>query len=312
MAKKINYKNLKINREELSTTKIGEINNQEKSPIFLFVMFGLFLAFIFFLPNVVQYMSDNGKNIFEGITGNTPSKKSEEEEKAPEQVYYDINNPSDITLEGLKVSNIKKGTNSLSFRVNNNSDTKFYFNKFNYFLEIYTDNTTLLERVMMDKDSIARNSNKDYTYTIKNTTSASASKIAFVNKNTLDYPAITLKENTEGEQTLICKNANEVLTYTFKNDKLVTINDNVTYAQSNNALDYQNNLSLWQNRVGTYNNMSGVTSTILDNGGSFVASTNLNLKEVNLSNIDNKNYYAYETLAKVVSFELNSSGFTCE
>lgn len=312
MAKKINYKNLKINREELSTTKIGEINNQEKSPIFLFVMFGLFLAFIFFLPNVVQYMSDNGKNIFEGITGNTPSKKSEEEEKAPEQVYYDINNPGDITLEGLKVSNIKKGTNSLSFRVNNNSATKFYFNKFNYFLEIYTDNTTLLERVMMDKDSIARNSNKDYTYTIKNTTSASASKIAFVNKNTLDYPAITLKENTEGEQTLICKNANEVLTYTFKNDKLVTINDNVTYAQSNNALDYQNNLSLWQNRVGTYNNMSGVTSTILDNGGSFVASTNLNLKEVNLSNIDNKNYYAYETLAKVVSFELNSSGFTCE
>lgn len=312
MAKKINYKNLKINREELSTTKIGEINNQEKSPIFLFVMFGLFLAFIFFLPNVVQYMSDNGKNIFEGITGNTPSKKSEEEVKTPEQVYYDINNPGDITLEGLKVSNIKKGTNSLSFRVNNNSDTKFYFNKFNYFLEIYTDNTTLLERVMMDKDSIARNSNKDYTYTIKNTTSASASKIAFVNKNTLDYPAITLKENTEGEQTLICKNENEILTYTFKNDKLETINDNVTYAQSNNALDYQNNLSLWQNRVGTYNNMSGVTSTILDNGGSFVASTNLNLKEVNLSNIDNKNYYAYETLAKVVSFELNSSGFTCE
>ncbi len=49
-----NYDNIKINEEELSITKIGEIVDEEQSNTFVLVLFGLILVFIFLLPVIVK------------------------------------------------------------------------------------------------------------------------------------------------------------------------------------------------------------------------------------------------------------------
>ena len=58
---KFNYTNLKINDEELSITKIGEIVPENQNPIFIFVIVGILLIFIFFLPNIVNLINDKGE-----------------------------------------------------------------------------------------------------------------------------------------------------------------------------------------------------------------------------------------------------------
>ncbi len=315
MAKKFNYKKLQINKEELQTTTIGEISTQDKSPIFMFILFGMFLAFVFFLPNIVTYFQGKSDDLVSGAPKNNieNNKTKDDNTQVNNIVYYDINSNENITLEDiLIVSNLKKSTNNISFKVTNKGESRFYFSKYNYFLELYTSDNTLLERIFLDKDSIVKDSSKDYSYDIKNNTSLSASKIAFVKHQIEDYPNIVLTKNNEEEQVLTCKNKNEVLTYTFKDEKLVTVNDMITYIKDSSELDYQTNLVLWQGKVLNYNSLNGVTSTILNSIDSFVANTTLDLKNVDKSNIDNNYYYEYETLAKIVNFEMESRGFNCE
>lgn len=52
-----NYENIKINEEELSITKIGEITTkEEESSIFILLLFGIIMVFIFCLPLIVSLM----------------------------------------------------------------------------------------------------------------------------------------------------------------------------------------------------------------------------------------------------------------
>ncbi len=52
-----NYENIKINEEELSITKIGKITTkEEESSIFILLLFGIIMVFIFCLPLIVSLM----------------------------------------------------------------------------------------------------------------------------------------------------------------------------------------------------------------------------------------------------------------
>ena len=52
-----NYENIKINEEELSITKIGEITTkEEESSIFILLLFGIIMVFIFCLSLIVSLM----------------------------------------------------------------------------------------------------------------------------------------------------------------------------------------------------------------------------------------------------------------
>ena len=135
--KKFSYKDLKVNEEELSITKIGEMPNENKSPAFLFLIFGILIVFVFFLPEVVKYFEKDSTIITESPS--TSEENKEEELPLNELVYYDLNSSLKVNLEdGIKISNFVVNDNSLSFTITNNKMGKFYFSKRNYFIELYT------------------------------------------------------------------------------------------------------------------------------------------------------------------------------
>ena len=309
--KKFSYKNLKVNEEELSITKIGEMPNENKSPIFLVFVFGLLLVFIFFLPEIVSYFSGKDSNLVNNpVVDNKEKSTSDEKEDI---VYYTINDALEINLEnGIKLNQFKINNDSISFSVTNSKDVDYNFNKKNYFMELYTEEQTLLERVILEKDSISKKNSKEYSYSLLTSTIAGAKKIVFIEKQVDDYPNITLTKNEAGEQILVCKKDFETLSYTFKEDKLQKITDAVNYARSGNELNYQLDFSLWQSRVNNYNAISGITSTFMSNDTGFMVNTVLDLENVKNSSMDNDTFYKYETLAKVVDFEMKARGFDCK
>ncbi len=309
--KKFNYKNLKINEEELAVTKIGEMPNENKNPIFLLLVFGIFIVFVFFLPSVVTYFQEGNFT----ITGNSKVEdepKENELESENEIVYYTIDSNLVVDLEeGIQLNNFKISTDSISYTVHNSLDNKFYFDKRNYFMELYTDNNTLLERIILSKESVSKDVSKDFNYSINTQTASEAKKIVFLEKNVEDYPNVELTKNEADEGELVCTKNFETITYTFHNDDLIQISDIVNYNQMANQSAYQNDLALWQSRVSNYNNIEGVSSSFVTSTNGFVANTVLDLENVKLSNVDNENYYEYKTAAKVVSFEMESRGFSC-
>lgn len=309
--KKFSYKNLIVNEEELSITKIGEMPNANKSPIFLFFVFGLLFAFVFFLPEVVSYFGDEsgiitGNPVIDNPTGDT-------EELTPvELTYYDISANLVVNLEEeINIKNVQINNNTLSLMIVNNKTTKFYFSKRNYFIELYSEEKMLLERIIMSKESVASGISKDFSYTIRPETATNATKIVFVEKEIDDYPNVSLIQNDAGEEMLACVKTYETINYKFKDSKLLAITDVVNYTRGTNELDYQTNLALWQSRAASYNNIEGMSSSFISNDTGFIVNTVLDLANTKKSSIDNDNYYEYETLAKVVSFEMQARGFSC-
>lgn len=308
--KKFSYKNLVVNEEELAITKIGEMPNPNKSPIFLFIVFGILIIFVFFLPDIVKHIEEKNN-----VTTNSPViEKENPVEEIPEKelVYYDLSSTLSVNLEeGIKVNNFITTDNTISFIITNNKSSKFYFSKRNYFLELYTEDKTLLERVILSKDSIASESNKTFTYDILDATATNVKKIVFVEKDIEDYPNVILEKNDASEEILTCVKDYETITYKFQSSKLSSITDIVSYAQTTSDLDYHMNLMKWQERVTTYNNIPGVSSSFISNETGFIVNTVLDLPNVKISSVENENYYAYETLAKVVNFEMEARGFSC-
>lgn len=310
---KFNYKNIKINEEELSITKIGEMENAEQSTFLIFLLFGVILAFVFFLPTIVNFIKGpDEKPDYSLINNNTNEKGNENQDsETAGSTFYLVQDSLEINLEeGIKITKFSLNGNEFSFEVANTRGSRFYFNKDNYFLELYTEDNTLLERFILSDKVVASNATETFYYTVSSNTALNMKKVTFVKKEIADYPNIVLEKNNSQEEVLVCSNANENLTYKFQNEKLISIADVVNY--SANSVDYATNLEKWKAASERLNNMNGIQSIFVDAGNGFVVNTSLDLKSANLSNVNNVHYYAYETLAKVVSFEMNARGYRCK
>ncbi len=306
MAKKekIDYKNVKINPEALASTQIGEISNDEKGP---FVVLGFFLFLLiaaFFMPNIVNFINKKDKVI---VDSDNSSNVTPGQDGASENlVFYDLNDNLTITLDSvLKIDKFKIKDNTINFRITNNGEVRYYFNRYNYFLELYNENNTLLERVILKKEGIARDNYKDYTYEIKAETASAVKKIVFTNIPIDGYPYVETVNNV-----LTCTKNYQTITYSFVEEKLTNIDDLVNVP--NTDTKYQDNLNLYRSQVSQNQNIAGVNATLNELATGFIVSTSLNLKNVDITKLTSDNYYAVDTLAKVVSFEMNARGYTCK
>ncbi len=308
--KKFSYKNLKINTEDLAITKVGEMSNANKSPIFLFFVFGIFIAFVFFLPDIMEYISNKGIPFLITTTTN-------EEEENPENdvnnelVYYDISPELVVNLEdGIVADKFELKNNLLTFTITNRLSSRFYFSKRNYFIELYNGENTLLERIILTKQALASEERLNVSYELLASTAESAKKIVFVEKQIEDYPNIELTKNEASEEVLTCKKDFETLTYTFKEQKLQEITDSVN--QTNMAdPGYQENFHKWQENVNNYSKINGINASIFSNESGFMVNIIIDLKNINESSLNNPYYYSYNTLAKVIDFEMKARGFQC-
>ena len=119
-----------------------------------------------------------------------------------------------------------------------------------------------------------------------------------------------MKENSNKQYTLTCVKDNSNIVYTFDKDKmLIRIKD--TFNMGNdNSISYKQNLSSYQNQVANLNNKNGISSSLVEISTGFTATTDITIKEANLKDINNDNYYK-DASPKVIDFEMESRGYSC-
>lgn len=309
MDKKVKFdsKNVVVNKEPLAITKIGEIENEEQNPLlFLFIIFAILISFSFFLPNIMSLFNKSEEDVY-NTTPKIEDKKPVEEKK--EDVYYDLSQSLVIKInDNLKMENISFNDKILTFILINNTTNSYNINK-NYFIEFYTENKTLLERVMIKKDNLRKDEGKSYTYEI-NSDVSKIKKIRVVEKEENDYPNVEVTKNDLGEENIVCVKKNDEITYKFKENKLVAITNEIRFNAS--EPNYEINKENYQKLNNQYNEKEGIISNFVDFEGGFVFNANLDLKNMKNTNKINSYYYGYDTLAKVVNFEMNAQGFSCK
>ncbi len=317
MGKRNKKEQIVINNEELQATTLGYLEDEKKGPFGLIFLFLIFIVFAFFLPEITNYVNKlMGKNTT-GIIEPTvdPTKKDDKDNNEEEAKMYDITDSLTFDYTSIKFSEFKKYEDNnkyyISFRLDNNSDKMIDLSKSKYFIETYSEDKTLLERHIFNYTKLNTKSYTTEIIELSYDEYNKANKIIISYKTLEDYPEVSLNIDTNSEYVLSCSNSKNKLIYTFNKDsKLVRINDTVNYANDNSS-NYANALINYRNQVANFNNIDGISSSLVEITTGFTVTTDVNVKTVNLNSVNNSNYYGTDAIPKEVKFEMESRGYSC-
>lgn len=313
MTKRKTKEPIVIDKTPLKATSLGNLETKENGPLVAILWVGLLVVCIISLPYIADFVQNyqNNKII------DTPTKKPDhtsdnntQGEITKDQTIYNFEKNLVITENKFNLSDFSVSNNVLTFKITNVGGDVDYFKKHNYFVELFNDDKTLLQRIKFDGITI----NKSKTITL-NVDAVSFTKISFIEKDVKDYPNVTLKTVSE-IPTLTCQNKDLKVIYTFSTDednKLKTIETNYSYASTNK--DYEQMLSRYETYATSYNSLGGVKATLIPINTGFTFKVNIDLATIPeasyTSTFTDKYYYSLDTEAKIVAFELKTSGFTC-
>jgi len=310
MAKK-NKEKIILEDIELKPQVIG-YTYQKKSNIgrviFIFVVFALA---VFYINDISVFINNLlGKNTASSINENTSNnnkKPNNNGNNVGNEVIYNVFSDTLTVQEGsIALNNFVFMNNILTFDITNNSGSNIDLNGKKYFIETYTQDKTLLERFKLDIGSIANNTKVNYKFDLNN----SFYYLVLEEKKIEDYPVVTLKYDQNGFANITCTKNNNKIVYKFSNDELLEINHTIEESDIN-ATDYYVRYSNYQNKAMSYNNLDGITATFNGSLNGYTAVFAIDLQKANLANIKELYYYGYKEVPKVVKFEMQTYGFTC-
>jgi len=214
----------------------------------------------------------------------------------------------DIIVDSFSLD---KEKSILTFKITNNTDNVVKFEDLNYYLELYSGEQTLMERVKITGE-VAINAGLSQTLTknIKSESTNSLGLIGLVKKTVNDYNEVNLTTNEDGSAALVCTYNHEKVTYKFLNNALREVTSEVSYMTTDDY--YLEKFEENKNLSNTYNNKTGVTSTLFEFSEGYNITTNVNLNEASRLYIFNADSFKLNTEPKVVKFEMEAQGFSCK
>ena len=304
----------------LASKSIGKIKkDKQKSPLAMVILFTVLIATIFFIPEITPYfsdlldklnISDNSDVLDEVPTPSLPD-DDEEEEPLPEEPVIEtyLIDPTVIAkYENIEISNVSKTMANNTYYFNytlKNIDTQngFDFATNRVYIDFYQDNT-YLGRALINIDNLGAGGTTTMQSPIDESIYTNANSFQVVNRNVSDYPI------SELGTVITCEAPNRTLTYTFQDNKLVSIRDNYNYIKVDdnsytvNFLNYQAKaLRVEESGIATANALA------IDTGFTYTATINYTT-DVDLTGEDIY-YYKKDTSKDVLNYEIESLGFTC-
>lgn len=297
------------NNEKLESKDLGKLkNNSKKSPVGVIIFMMILLLTVIFLPNITDYLDELKK-----ATPNNEIKPSDKDkddkDNSEELVYYELSTNPVISFNNLVFSNVKLNYNTdynLTLDIENKNSNLINFNDSKYYLELYNSDKTLLERVKVIGKELLTNGQGSYILEINNA-SYTSSKTFLVREIAIaNYPIIEIKDNI-----LTCINGESKITYTFNEDKLTGIEHIYNYTNSN-LEEYSRVLNAYKERNQSFNNISGITSSVVAKDNNFVYNTSIDLIIATAFKSNYPVYFSQNTPSKVVNFELEAMRYNCQ
>jgi len=311
MAKK--NKNIVFENVELKPQVIGYTYQKKSNLGRVLLIFIILILVVYFINDISVFFN----NLIGHKTADTIQKMADEDEKNINKKFFDNDNKEEIVynifdgnlsinVEKLVLNNFNYNNNVLTFDIVNNTGSTVDLSNKKYFLETFTENKTLIDRVKIDINAINANSKISYELDLNN----SFYYVVIDEKTKDDYPNVTLNNNDSEMATITCVKDIETIVYTFNNNELNSIKDTIT---DNNIYDEKYNIryASYQSKAINYNNISGITASFSSTMSGYIAIFNIDLQNTNLGAISEKYYYGYKEEAKVVKFEMQTYGFTC-
>lgn len=315
MAKK-KFENVSLEQKELTPMTIGAFESRKKSSIGIVIIIALFALVMVFLPEISSKLNEFLNPVSPIAPGSTPKPVAPSETKDPEPSeetkFYAFSEDLEIKNEEVSLSDflLDKEKKVLSYSIVNASNGYQDIEALNYYLEIYTSEKILIERVKLAHElTLASGAFKKVSASISEEGVDSLSYLVLVKKSTSDYPPVNLANNEEGTATLTCTKDHEKAIYKFTDSKLVEMSHEYRYENTNE--DYLEVSEEAKKESTSINNKSGVTSTYFEYEGGFNITSIVNLSEASRGYIFHADTFKLDTEPKVVKFEMEAQNFKC-
>ncbi len=314
MAKK-NQK-VEIENIELKPQVIGKVLKKKNNTGRVFIIFIAFILTIVFLPNITVFLNNIfGMKISPTIIDNNKENDHQKTHEnnttgsSKELEYVVFNEHTEIKKDNYTLNSFTILNNSLSFNIQNNLEKSLDLSKEKLYLETYNESKTLIERFKIDLGVLGSKKSQMVKVNLTNT---SIFYIAFVSKTTNDYPVVDLEKNDLGYSSLTCKLGIDTINYTFKNDELVKVKEEVIY--NFNVLDqnYSNEFTKYQTKCTNYDIINGVNTSFNNSSNGFTAIIEADMAILEEDKLEEKYYYKYKEVPKVIKFGMETYGYKCE
>jgi len=281
-------------------------------------LLALFILIVFFLPEISnlanKYLNPDAIIMPNGPNTNIETPKPPEGEENKNNEFYELSDSLSITRDDIMLSEflVNKETKTISYSLTNNGKTYQNMESLNYYLEIYNENRTLLERVKVASMlSLASGAFRSQTKNISELSANTSFYLTLVKKTTMDYPNFNLTNNTvDGIGIMVCTRDNEKVTYKFRSSELSEVTSEITYI--NDFPTYQDTLTANKLLVGDYNNASGIVANLVESESGHNIMTNVDLERAQRQYIFNADTFTRGIEPKVVKFEMEAQGFSCK
>ena len=301
--------------KELQAVEIAHVKEDKPlNPIMLVLFFAILIGFVFGLPYIEDWVNKlKGNEVIEPTPDPTPQPDPDPGE-AEDTTTYAIDTANfrkgDLIFSNFYVTST--GDFMVKFKISTDVDKEINLDEFNYYLEMYSSEKTLLERIKLTGNHVIK---KDSTtiveYNIKQNTFNNTRQVRVALKQTSDYPEVTLNKNEAGNQILTCSDGDHKLIYTFTDNKLNQIDDSNTYNRSTNNDEYTNTLNTKRSEVASLNNKEGVSSTLVETTTGFIINTVVSTSTADIAALSKEYYFINDTLAKAIKFEMEAMRYSC-
>lgn len=297
MAKRKKLRHVKIVDEELVSTTIGYVENKKTNPLFLIVLFGIFLAFLYYVPEINEYVeTKRGNTVYRNNTNNLVKKVFNQNDKGKEFAYKD--SPT-ITIKEVSIEDFKLNNDKFVFKIKNNSNENIDFGKNSYYLYLKDSEGIINDRISLLNMVIMANSEKSLTFDINSTNI----NTLFVDELKDEY----LEDVVLTDNLLTCYLENEAYTYEFLDLKL--INETYSY-QTNSASEII--INKYQKLFDKNSKINGIEASYhVSEASDLYYSLKVYLDVVDLTQLNDNNFFIKGENSKTINFEMEQQGFKC-
>lgn len=296
MAKKKKIKNVVINNQELTPTVLGYIQEKNGSPIFLILVFGIFLTFLYFVPEVNKYIEKKRGNDY---SNNVPFVPEKNETVVINDIGKELEYKDDliITIKDLTFTDFLLESDELSFKITNISKDIIEYDDNKLYLYLKDIDGMINDIIGLDDIVILEKKSKDYSYKIDSINI----KNIIVDELKEEYlPDVSLNDNK-----LVCNLDQETYTYEFNDSKYIKLTQSYinTYPLESVKSKYSYLKSQMEKEKGvtiTYDGTNGINFNMI-----------IETNEADLTKIKSKNAFNKDASAKLIKFKMEERGFSC-
>ena len=292
-------KKVDINGKPLQTITIGEIKKSKYGFLGVILLFVLFIGIVYFMPEITKLYNSYFKQISQNtsvlpVQNNTV--REDDENVVDDNPYYSLDNKTTVEYENLMFNEIKYDGVNLTFSVLNNDDKEKNLN--GIIFSLYEDEE--LAKSFELSGTIESKKSETFSFEI-----SSEANYYFIDK-------IEVEENSDVgllNNTLTCKKDNNLFTYIFEDNKLVSVSEECTLNKSDSS--YESTYDFYDNIVNKYGSFNGISMALSMNSQGLKYNSKIDYT-VYTSNISEQKFYFEKGMeAKNVKSELEEELFEC-